>query len=136
VKTEFSISAALGGDFITGTIDRLYLDQDGVWTIVDYKTDAVAAADAGKRAALYWPQLAFYGVMVQRLRNADRVRARILFAAHPELRFSMELDRSSLGTTAEEISSVIGNIRKGAFPPAAVSCHGCPLNSEICGRFR
>jgi ATP-dependent helicase/nuclease subunit A len=133
VRTEFSISAALGGDFITGTIDRLYRDDDGVWTIVDYKTDAVSAAAAGARADLYWPQLAFYGVMVERLHDARRVRARILFAAHPELRLIREFDLSALQDASREIESVIENIRAQNFPGRPLACRGCPLAPRKCG---
>jgi ATP-dependent helicase/nuclease subunit A len=136
VKTEYSISAGLGGDFITGTIDRLYRDRDGVWTILDYKTDAVSSAEAGERASLYWSQLAFYAVMVRRLHETTRIRARIVFAAHPEIPFIREFDTEALRATEGEISSVIGKIRAGDFTPGLHACAGCPQGSKGCAHLR
>jgi ATP-dependent helicase/nuclease subunit A len=136
VKTEYAISAGLGEDFITGTIDRLYRDRDGVWTILDYKTDAVSSAEAGGRASLYWAQLAFYAVMVRRLQETTTIRARIVFAAHPELPFVREFDTEALHAAEREISSVIGRIRAGDFTPGQQPCHGCPHGPKGCEHRR
>jgi RecB family exonuclease len=131
-RTEFSISAALGEDFITGTIDRLYRDADGTWTVLDYKTDHVSAAEAPQRADVYWPQLSFYAVMVRRLFEAPAVRVRILFTSLPDLVIERRLDGHSLRLAEEEIASVIGKIKAGEFPSSNSPCPGCPFPAGEC----
>jgi len=132
VRTEFSISAALGGDFITGTIDRLYRGGDGVWTVLDYKTDSVAVAQVGARAELYWAQLEFYALMVQRLCAAPSVRVRLLFAHHPEIALEKILGPDDLVRQQAHVERIISLIKSGRFPPSQPPCHGCPMHPDPC----
>jgi ATP-dependent helicase/nuclease subunit A len=132
VRTEFSISAALGGDFITGTIDRLYRAPDGLWTVLDYKTDSISGAELERRAAVYWAQLDFYAVMVRRLWNAPSVRTRLLFAHHPDVVLQKVLDTDDLLRQQESIARIIARIKTGDFPPSTPPCHGCPMHPNRC----
>ncbi|HXX63294.1 MAG TPA: UvrD-helicase domain-containing protein [Bacteroidota bacterium] len=132
VKTEYSISAALGEDFITGTIDRLYKATDGIWTVLDYKTDKVSAASIQERAEMYWTQLRFYAVMVGRLFDLQRVRTRILFAAHPEILLERILSSGDLEAEQRSIADSISRIRAGIFPSRDPTCHQCPMSPGPC----
>ncbi len=132
VRTEFSISAALGPDFITGTIDRLYRGTDGIWTVLDYKTDAVDAAGTADRAASYWPQLDFYAIMVRRLCNASSVRTRLLFAQHPDIQLQRVLSPEDLARQEEHVARIIGLIKTAQYPPSHPPCHGCPMHPGPC----
>jgi ATP-dependent helicase/nuclease subunit A len=132
VRTEYSISAALGGDFITGTIDRLYAGPDGLWTVLDYKTDNVSAAQIGKRAGSYWPQLDFYALMVRRLTSAPSVRTRLLFAHHPEITLQRVLLPPEMARLEDHVSGIIDRIQAGEFPPSDPSCNGCPMHPRSC----
>jgi ATP-dependent helicase/nuclease subunit A len=132
VQREFSISAALGEDFITGTIDRLYRAADGVWTVLDYKTDSVTIDSMRDRADQYWPQLRFYAVMVRRLHNASRVRLRIIFSQFPEAEHLQELDERTLALAESEIAHTISKIKRGEFSPSAQICQGCPFGPGGC----
>lgn len=132
VRTEFSIAAALGDDFITGTIDRLYRGTAGLWTVLDYKTDALSAADAPARAQTYWPQLSFYAVMVRKLFHSDRVRLKILFAGQPALTIERDLAGPDLDGAERDIVATIARIRNGEFPAPPAPCPGCPLLPQGC----
>jgi ATP-dependent helicase/nuclease subunit A len=132
VRTEFSISASLGEDFITGTIDRLYRAPDGLWTVLDYKTDSVSAADLTQRAGAYWAQLDFYALMVRRLCNAPSVRIRLLFAHHPDVVLEKVLAPDDLLCREESVARIIARIKTGDFPPSHPPCHGCPAYPNQC----
>ncbi|HMK37722.1 MAG TPA: 3'-5' exonuclease, partial [Bacteroidota bacterium] len=132
VKKEFSISAALGGDFITGTIDRLYRAADGLWTVLDYKTDRIGPSDLEQRAGAYWAQLDFYALMVHRLCDAPRVRTRILFAHHPDVVLQKILQGADLRRQEEFIAGIIARIKSGEFPPTVPPCRGCPMHPGPC----
>ncbi|HEX7572965.1 MAG TPA: UvrD-helicase domain-containing protein [Bacteroidota bacterium] len=132
VRTEFSISASLGEDFITGTIDRLYRTPDGLWTVLDYKTDSVSAADLVERAGAYWAQLDFYALMVRRLCNAPSVRIRLLFAHHPDVVLQNVLGPDDLRRREESVARIIARIKTGDFPPSHPPCHGCPAYPNQC----
>ena len=132
VRTEFSISAALGPDFITGTIDRLYRGPDGLWTVLDYKTDTVSAAQIDARAEAYWPQLEFYALMVRRLCEADSVRIRLLFAHHPESDLQRVLGPDELLRQEDHVARTIERIKTGEFLPSHPPCQGCPMYPGRC----
>jgi ATP-dependent helicase/nuclease subunit A len=54
------------GGFIEGRIDLLF-EENGVWTLVDFKTDDVAEADVDDMLAVYRPQAAVYAFALDRL---------------------------------------------------------------------
>jgi ATP-dependent helicase/nuclease subunit A len=132
VRTEFSISASLGEDFITGTIDRLYRTPEGLWTVLDYKTDSVTDAELVERAGAYWAQLDFYALMVRRLCNAPFVRTRLLFAHHPDVVLQNVLDPDDLLRREDSVARIIARIKTGDFPPSHPPCHGCPMHPNQC----
>ena len=132
VRTEYSISASLGEDFITGTIDRLYRGPDGLWTVLDYKTDSVSAADVVQRAGAYWAQLDFYALMVRRLCDAPSVRVQLLFAHHPDSVIQKVLSPDDLLRREKRIERIIARIKTGDFPPSHPPCHGCPFSPHQC----
>jgi ATP-dependent helicase/nuclease subunit A len=132
VRTEFTLSVDLGQDFLTGTIDRLYRDREGVLTILDYKTDTVDETTAAQRAEEYWPQLRFYALLVSRLYGVSRIRLVLLFSAIPHRPLRMELDGIDLRTYEADVRTAIVQIRKGIFPPKRGSCAQCPFSGSGC----
>ena len=129
---EISISAALGDDFLIGTIDHLYRSPDGCWTILDYKTDAVGENELSTRAEAYWPQLDFYAVMVSRLKTVDRIRLRLLFASQPQARLERMLTQVDLRKAEEEIALVIAHIKAEEFAAPQRACPVCPFSPGGC----
>ena len=132
VRTEYSISAALGGDFITGTIDRLFIAPDGLWTVLDYKTDGIGEGEIPRRAESYWPQLDFYALMVHRLCNAAPVRTRLLFAHHPDVVVEKVIPRGEIEGLENDLARIIERIKNSEFPPSHPSCTGCPALPGPC----
>ncbi len=132
VRTEFSVSASMAGDFITGTIDRLYRTPEGLWTVLDYKTDSIGAGGLVQRAGGYWAQLDFYALMVRRLCDASSVRIRLLFAHHPDVLLQKVLDPRDLMLREENVARIIARIKAGDFPPSHPPCNGCPAYPHRC----
>jgi len=132
VRTEYSISALLGEDFITGTIDRLYRSPDGVWTVLDYKTDRVDRAEIEERARAYRAQIDFYALMVQRLCGASSVRTRLLFAHHPDAVVQRDLTPAEILRLEEDVARIIARIKAGDFTPTHPHCNGCPMHPDRC----
>ena len=63
---EWDFIVDVDGTLVRGTIDLWFEDQNGEIVIVDYKTDAIDAIAAPVRAESYAPQLALYGIAVER----------------------------------------------------------------------
>jgi ATP-dependent helicase/nuclease subunit A len=129
-KTEFTISLVLGNDFLSGTLDRIYRDPSGLWHVLDFKTDRVDAVSMEERAAVYWPQLEFYALLLHRLTGARVVQAEILFTALPDRPLRRLLEAEELEKVERKIESVIARIKSGEYQPVTPPCAGCPFQGE------
>ena len=134
-RVEFTISAPLGPSILTGTLDRVYRDASGIWTVVDYKTDAVEADGLSSKGEMYWPQIEFYALLVSKYWKAAQINAILLFAAHPDRPLKRAFREADLQRIEASISSVLEHIRKGEFAPATSPCEDCPFAPEGCSRF-
>ncbi len=132
VKTEFTISAPLDDDYIMGTIDRLYRDAEGVWSVLDYKTDAVGEGELHERAAAYLPQVQFYALLASRYFSASPIRAALFFTSHPETPVQHQFTRRALEDFEQEVSLTIGDIKNGRFPAPEQQCRSCPFRPGPC----
>jgi ATP-dependent helicase/nuclease subunit A len=132
VRTEFTISSVLGEDYISGTMDRVYRDAGGAWHVLDYKTDRVDADTVAGRAEGYWPQLAFYALLVHRFFSAPQVTATLLFTSLPLNPLRRRFDAAELAAVEARIREAVSRIKGGDFRPSRVPCHGCPLAPQGC----
>jgi ATP-dependent exoDNAse (exonuclease V) beta subunit len=94
------------GDFIEGRIDLLFED-DGAWTLVDYKTDDVAPSGLEERVAVYEPQAAVYALALERL-GMKCSGGIVLYFARPNVARTIE-PSAALAARAE------GLIREGVI---------------------
>ncbi len=129
-KTEFSVTARFGDDYVTGILDRLYKMPDGLWRIIDYKTDRVDARQMAGRAELYRPQLAFYAVLVRRLFQQENVRATLLFLKHAERPVEFDFSSGEIDRFEGVITGVIARIRSRDFARSGALCDGCTYQHE------
>jgi hypothetical protein len=128
-RTEFTISAVLGDDFLSGTMDRVYRASDGVWHVLDYKTDRVDARTVAERAEEYWPQLEFYALLVHLFFQSVPVVGELLFTAMPDRVLRRDFSAQGLAEARQEVATVISHIKSGKFPPKLTSCPRCPFAS-------
>jgi ATP-dependent helicase/nuclease subunit A len=134
-RTEFTVSAPFGSDYIVGTIDRMFMDEHGTWTVVDYKTDRVPADAIEPRARLYLPQVQLYGLLVSMLQGADAVKLMLLFAHHPDRPYRVTMDRASIAEYARTVTDVVSAIAENRFPPRPGGCEDCPFPKGTCERL-
>jgi ATP-dependent helicase/nuclease subunit A len=78
---EVSFAVPWEGNFIEGRIDLLF-EEDGRWTLVDYKTDDVTAERADERAGCYRPQAAVYAAALAKL-GIECTGGIVLYFARP-----------------------------------------------------
>lgn len=66
---------------VEGTIDCLYQNAAGAWTVLDYKTDRVEGDALKKRAEEHMEQLKFYGAACLKILNITEIRLELYFLA-------------------------------------------------------
>jgi hypothetical protein len=135
VRSEYTVSAPFGRDYIVGTIDRVFRDEGGMWTVVDYKTDRVPADAIEARARLYLPQVQLYGLLVSMLYGVDSVRLMLLFAHHPDRPYVVMMHRGDIDAFARLVTDVVSGIAQNRFTPASGRCDACPFPPGTCERL-
>jgi ATP-dependent helicase/nuclease subunit A len=133
-KTEFIITTAFGHDFLTGTIDRVYLDGDRIWNVLDFKTDNVASESLPGRIKEYEAQLKFYALLVHRFFSVSPVRASLLFASLVDTPFAEIYSSEALESFEHEIAQIISKIRNQEFAPKENPCASCLFLPTGCPR--
>ena len=71
-KNEISIMRALGDDFLTGTLDRIYKNEDDQWVIVDYKSNKITKSEVRQTAERYEIQMEIYALLLAALYPAQK----------------------------------------------------------------
>jgi ATP-dependent helicase/nuclease subunit A len=109
-RTEFALQALLpSGDTLYGIIDRLYQDQTGTWTILDYKTEAKPNDNSFAR---YRFQLQFYAYLVHLMYpSAEQIRCILFFTTTGDTT-EFQFSSSDFSQFTDECSSVIKQIRE------------------------
>jgi ATP-dependent helicase/nuclease subunit A len=135
VMTEYTMTCPLGDDFILGTADRIVKTADGVWHVIDFKTEAVDSALLGGRVAEYLPQIKFYALLVKKFFEATAVEATLFFTAHPGSPITLHLGGQELQAFEVELADVIRRVHLGDFRPSQGRCADCPQPAGVCERF-
>lgn len=131
-KTEFTIMTPLGDNFLTGTLDRVYRDSEGIWTVLDYKTDAGMPSVLEQKAQLYEPQVIFYALLVRKYFQTETVRCKLLFTSIETTPVQFTYTSHQLNIFEESLRETIARIQDRLFERPSLPCAVCPLAPEGC----
>jgi ATP-dependent helicase/nuclease subunit A len=131
VEREFDFLMAVEGLVVRGQID-LWFEEGGELAIVDYKTDAVTAAEARRRAQDYALQLRLYAMAVERLAGRAPSRAWLYFL-RPNTPVEVDLAPSLLDSPEQAVRDFQQAQSTPDFPlRAGERCHRCPFFHDLC----
>jgi len=131
VEREFDFLMAVEGLVIRGQVDLWFL-ENGELTIVDYKTDAVTAAQARHRAQDYALQLRLYGMAVERFAGRPVDRAWLHFL-RPNVPVEVDLSPSLLESPEQIVREFQEAQSKMEFPLIeGERCLRCPFYKDLC----
>ena len=121
---------------VSGILDVLFRDPaDGVYTILDYKTNQVEVTDvpAEIRRHGYERQMTMYALAVSRLLHVEQMRG-ILFFTHPNVLFTtFDFSPSALASFEAELTAALRQLTQETVPRAddRAVCQGCAY-SGVC----
>jgi ATP-dependent exoDNAse (exonuclease V) beta subunit len=131
VEREFDFLLALEDLVVRGQID-LWFEEAGRIEIVDYKTDAVSAAEAPRRTHEYALQLRIYAMAVERLTGRAPDRAWLHFL-RPNAVVEVDLSPSLLDGPEHVIADFITAQENLDFPLRETdACPRCPYYKGLC----
>ena len=133
-RAEVPFVLDLAQTIVRGKIDLL-VEGDGVPTVVDYKTDALAGRSPAEVAARYAAQRQVYALAVGSAAGARTIH---VFLEAPDQPQVETFDAEGLRAAREHLSALIGRMRAGEFEvtenPYAALCFGCPAAARLCPR--
>ena len=128
--SEYKLNLALDDYFLTGTIDRLFKDENNLWNIVDYKTDRIDVQEIKERSEKYLPQIKFYSLLVHEYFRQEKIPATIIFIRHPENPVSLIFDKSQIADFKITVRDVIKKINLRIFDPNPDFCKNCAFTRK------
>ena len=133
-RAEVPFALALAETVVRGKIDLL-VEDGGVPTVVDYKTDALDGRSPADAAARYAAQRQVYALAVGGDTGARAVHVFLEAPDEPQIEV---FDADDLRAAREHLTGLIGRMRGGAFEvtetPYAALCFGCPAAARLCPR--
>ncbi|HTS32057.1 MAG TPA: UvrD-helicase domain-containing protein [Bryobacteraceae bacterium] len=131
VEREFDFLMAVDEMVVRGQVD-LWFEEGGELVIVDYKTDAVSAAEAHQRAHDYTMQLRLYALAVERVAGRPPGRAWLHFL-RPNTAIEVDLTPSLLDAPEQVIRDFQEAQAKMEFPMnEGERCRRCPFVQGLC----
>ena len=130
-EREFDFLMAVDPLVVRGQID-LWFEEGGELTIVDYKTDAVAAPEAPHRAREYELQVRLYAMAVERLTGRAPTRACLHFLA-PDVVVDVDLAPSLIDSPEQTVRDLVEAQENLEFPlREGEQCRRCPFYKDLC----
>ncbi len=129
-KTEFTLNTVFGEDYLTGTLDRLYKNQEGKWCILDYKTDNVTLNNIKNKADRYYWQMAFYSFLVARFWEVDEIEATLVFTKYPDHPQIYKFRKDEIQNFETDIIQVVEKIKSNQFTRNEEMCEYCNYQKE------
>jgi ATP-dependent exoDNAse (exonuclease V) beta subunit len=131
VEREFDFLMGVDPVVVSGQID-LWFEEGGELIVVDYKTDAVSAAEAHHRAQDYELQVRLYAMAVERVTGRAPTRACLHFLA-PGVVVDVDLAPSLMGSPDETVRDFVEAQEKLEFPlREGEQCKRCPFYKDLC----
>jgi ATP-dependent exoDNAse (exonuclease V) beta subunit len=131
VEREFDFLMAVEGLVMSGQVD-LWFEEGGELAIVDYKTDAVTAAEAHQRAHDYELQVRLYALAVERVAGRAPDRAWLHFL-RPNTVVAVDLTPSLLESPEQMVREFQEAQERGEFPlREGEHCTRCPFYRDLC----
>jgi ATP-dependent helicase/nuclease subunit A len=128
---EWEFILDLDGTLVRGMID-LWFEHNGEISIVDYKTDDVAATGLDRRVAEYAPQLALYGLALERAFGRRPTQAWLHFLRLDQIMEvpvddeAMRQVRELIGRLRDAQNSLRFDLNEGEY------CRTCPFHRGLC----
>ncbi|HEX6983850.1 MAG TPA: UvrD-helicase domain-containing protein [Planctomycetaceae bacterium] len=98
---------------VIGTIDCLFMDADGRWHLLDYKTVEESGEDEEALVACHGLQLAAYALAVERMFGRPPATARLVRLGPPLRTSRIPVTPEALSDAARRIDAAIAMLRNG-----------------------
>ncbi len=111
-KTEISLTMRLGDDFFTGTLDRVFRNENGNWEVVDYKTNNITAKKVEEIGSKYLMQMKAYALLMAQLFPQQSTFCVALYFLKPQKTFQRIFSMPDIATIRREFADLMAQIKE------------------------
>ncbi|HEY1494488.1 MAG TPA: UvrD-helicase domain-containing protein [Candidatus Solibacter sp.] len=131
IEREFDFLLAIADQVIVGQVD-LWFEENGELVVVDYKTDAVSAAEASHRARDYGLQLRLYALAIERMTGRAAERGFVHFL-RPNVAVEVDLTPSLIESPEQVVRDFQDAQSRLLFPlTEGEHCKRCAYYRDLC----
>ena len=123
---EQHLYAQIGVHIVHGITDRLFKGSDGLWQIIDYKTDAIYPSEIEARVNYHRPQLELYALLAHRLYPEQPTIPVTLFFSHLAAAYPIQYRVDTLTEIEANWITRIEEIQRGMLGKNTAHCPLCP----------
>ena len=123
---EQHLYAQIGAHIVHGITDRLFKGDDGLWQIIDYKTDAIDPSEIEARVNHHRPQLELYALLAHRLYPEQPTVRVTLFFSHIAEAYPIQYRVDTLKEIEANWITRIEEMQRGLLGKNTAHCPLCP----------
>jgi len=114
-KNEIQILMQLDSDYITGTLDRIFLNENDEWEVLDYKTNKIISHQVVTTAKKYQTQMEVYALLVASIYPSQKRYPISLYFTEPDQIYQYTFSTAELNKIRQKVMRVIKSIKQ--LPP-------------------
>jgi ATP-dependent helicase/nuclease subunit A len=111
-KNEAGIIKQIDSDFITGTLDRIYKNEQNEWVVLDYKTNHIKSGEVSSTAERYQVQIETYALLIASVYPEQETYTICLYFIYPDVIHTDVFDKNRLRMVEEKFEKVIQEIKQ------------------------
>jgi ATP-dependent exoDNAse (exonuclease V) beta subunit len=110
-KSEIQASLNTAAGTLTGIFDRLFINKDGLWEVLDFKTNRVEKARVDTLVKKYNPQMRYYALLLANLFPGQGTYPVRLFFLTPMAEYRKEYHWEEIRIIQRQAENTMGKIR-------------------------
>jgi len=111
-RNEISLTMRLGDDYFTGTIDRMFRNESGIWEAADYKTNRIGTGQVNDESKKYKWQIEAYALLLSRLFPEQETYPVSLYYLKPDKIFRQEFNKKQIEEIQLKFEDIVLAIKK------------------------
>jgi ATP-dependent helicase/nuclease subunit A len=111
-KNEVAVTMKLGDSFLTGTIDRMYKNENSLWEVVDYKTNRIESNQMATTAESYKTQIEVYAFLLSSIFPEQENFTVTLYFIQPDDYFQKVFTKDELSEIENKLLQTVQELKQ------------------------
>jgi len=111
-RNEIAITMQIGEDYLTGTLDRLIKNADGIWEVIDYKTNRMGSKSPEFLGKHYEWQMRAYALLLSKVNPEQEFFPVTLYFIRSDQKYSYNFSKHETDQIFSDFQNIISEIKQ------------------------